>query len=85
MKDPLHNFKKALEKRFNIIQKKKTTGQRHGEKMKAELSLEQQFKLEVLKEDAKKLTKEQAQDYLIEIFRQMMVKDNLMRDLMKGL
>ena len=50
----------------------------------ASLSLEQQFKLEVLKDQVKGLTQEQAQDYLIEVFRQMMVKDNLMKQLLKG-
>ncbi len=50
----------------------------------ASLSLEQQFKLEVLKDQVKGLTQEQAQDYLIEVFRQMMVKDNLMKQLLKA-
>ncbi|AFZ48256.1 Phycobilisome degradation protein nblA [Cyanobacterium stanieri PCC 7202] len=49
----------------------------------ANLSLEQQFKLEVLKEQVKTLSQEQAQNYLIEVFRQMMVKDNLVKHLMK--
>jgi hypothetical protein len=48
------------------------------------LSLEQQFKLQVLTEQAKNLTREQAQEYLIEIFRQMMIKDNLMKQLLKN-
>ncbi|WP_017295016.1 NblA/ycf18 family protein [Geminocystis herdmanii] len=48
------------------------------------LSLEQQFKLEVLKDQVKKLSQEQAQEYLIEVFRQMMVKDNLMKQLFKN-
>jgi hypothetical protein len=50
----------------------------------ASLTLEQQFKLEVLKDQVKSLSREQAQDYLIEVFRQMMVKDNLMKQLLKG-
>jgi hypothetical protein len=50
----------------------------------AKLSLEQQFKLEVLKDQVKKLSQEQAQEYLIEVFRQMMVKDNLMKQLFKN-
>jgi uncharacterized protein YaaW (UPF0174 family) len=48
------------------------------------LSLEQQFKLEVLKDQVKKLSHEQAQEYLMEVFRQMMVKDNLMKQLLKN-
>lgn len=50
----------------------------------AKLSLEQQFKLEVLKDQVKNLSQEQAQEYLIEVFRQMMVKDNLMKQLFKN-
>lgn len=50
----------------------------------AKLTLEQQFKLEVLKDQVKKLSQEQAQEYLIEVFRQMMVKDNLMKQLLKN-
>ena len=48
------------------------------------LTLEQKFKLQVLKEQVKNLTQEQAQEYLIEVFRQMMVKDNLMKQMLKG-
>ena len=50
----------------------------------ATLSLEQQFKLQVLREQVKNLSQEQAQDYLIEVFRQMMVKDNLVKQLLKN-
>ena len=48
------------------------------------LSLEQQFKLQLLKEQVKQLTQAQAQEYLIEVFRQMMVKDNLMKQILKN-
>ena len=47
------------------------------------LSLEQQFKLQVLREQVKGLSLEQAQEYLVEVLRQSMVKDNLMRHWMK--
>ena len=50
----------------------------------ANLTLEQKFKLQVLKEQVEGLTKEQAQEYLLEVFRQMMVKDNLMKHLLKN-
>ena len=53
--------------------------------MSASLSLEQKFKLEVLKDQVKGLSQEQAQEYLIEVFRQMMVKDNLMKQMLKGI
>ncbi len=48
------------------------------------LSLEQQFKLQVLRDQVKSLTKEQAQEFLVELFRQMMVKDNLVKNLLKN-
>ncbi|MBR8826333.1 MAG: NblA/ycf18 family protein [Gomphosphaeria aponina SAG 52.96 = DSM 107014] len=48
------------------------------------LSLEQQFKLQVLQEQVKSLTKEQAQEYLMQMFQQMMVKDNLVKQLLKN-
>ncbi len=50
----------------------------------ANLTLEQKFKLQVLKDQVKNLSQEQAQEYLMEVFRQMMVKDNLMKQLLKG-
>ena len=40
-----------------------------------ELTLEQQFQLQVLKTQVKNLTLEESQEYLLEMFRQMMVKD----------
>ena len=49
-----------------------------------QLSLEQQFKLKVLQEQVEGLTKEQAQEYLLEMFRQMMIKDNLVKHLLKN-
>ncbi|MDJ0716780.1 MAG: NblA/ycf18 family protein [Prochloraceae cyanobacterium] len=48
------------------------------------LSLEQQFKLQILREQVKTLSKEQAQEFLLELFRQMMVKDNLVKQLLKN-
>lgn len=48
-----------------------------------QLSLEQQFKLQVLKEQVQNLSKEEAKEYLLEMFRQMMVKDNLFKQLIK--
>jgi hypothetical protein len=51
----------------------------------AELSLEQQFKLQVLKENVDKLTLSQAKEFLIEVLRQNMLKDNLMQILFKNI
>ena len=47
------------------------------------LTLEQQFQLEILRQDIERMSLEQAKEYLFEAFRQMMVKDNLFRDLFK--
>ncbi|MFK8185653.1 MAG: NblA/ycf18 family protein [Phormidesmis sp.] len=48
------------------------------------LSMEQQFKLKVLQDQVQNLSLEQAQDYVIEVMRQMMVKDNLVKHLLKN-
>ena len=48
------------------------------------LSMEQQFKLQVLSQEVQQMSHEQAQQYLIEILRQMMVKDNVVKKLFKG-
>ncbi|AFZ36385.1 MAG: hypothetical protein Kow0049_12800 [Stanieria sp.] len=50
----------------------------------AQLTLEQQFKLQVLRDQVQELSREQAQEYLLEMFRQMMVKDNLVKHLLKN-
>jgi hypothetical protein len=51
--------------------------------MPTSLSMEQQFKLQVLREQVKNLTLDQAQEYLIEVMRQSMVKENLLKHWMK--
>lgn len=48
------------------------------------LTLEQQFKLKILTEQVGQLSKEQAQQYLIELLRQGFVKDNLVKHLLKN-
>ena len=48
------------------------------------LSMEQQFKLHVLSQEVQQMSREQAQQYLIEVLRQMMVKDNVVKKLIKG-
>lgn len=48
------------------------------------LSLEQQFKLKVLQEQVSHLSLEEAQEYLVEVLRQSMVKDNLLRHWIKN-
>ena len=49
-----------------------------------QLSLEQQFRLKTLTEQVKSLSQEEAQTYLLEVLRQMMVKDNLVKQLLKN-
>ncbi|MBW4684183.1 MAG: NblA/ycf18 family protein [Komarekiella atlantica HA4396-MV6] len=48
-----------------------------------ELTLEQQFRLQNLKDQVKNLSREEAQEFLLEVLRQMMVKDNLVKHLIK--
>jgi hypothetical protein len=50
----------------------------------AKLSLEQEFKLQVLREQVQGLSREEAQDFLLELFRQMMIKDNIVKNLLKN-
>ncbi|WP_445251110.1 MULTISPECIES: NblA/ycf18 family protein [Microcoleus] len=49
------------------------------------LSMEQQFKLQVLREEVKRLSQDQAQEYLLEVMRQSMVKENLFKHWMKNM
>ena len=49
------------------------------------LSMEQQFKLQVLREEVKRLSQDQAQEYLLEVMRQNMVKENLLNYWMKNM
>jgi hypothetical protein len=48
-----------------------------------ELSLEQEFNLKVYEENVRNLSQEQAQEYLLEVLRQLMIKDNVIRHLIK--
>ncbi|MEB3177483.1 MAG: NblA/ycf18 family protein [Nostocaceae cyanobacterium] len=48
------------------------------------LTLEQEFNLKLYEEMAKKLSKEQAQEYLLEVLRQLMIKDNFLKQLMRS-
>ena len=55
----------------------------NNDKSLGQLTLEQQFQLEVIRKDIENMSLEQAKEYLFEAFRQMMVKDNLCRNLFK--
>jgi hypothetical protein len=50
----------------------------------AGLSFEQQFNLRVYKEQVEQLDLSTAQDMLLEVLRQLMVKDNLLREIIKN-
>ncbi|MEA5464826.1 NblA/ycf18 family protein [Leptothoe sp. PORK10 BA2] len=49
-----------------------------------DLTLEQQFQLHRIKTQLRELSQEQAQEYVVEMARQMMVKDNLVKHLLKS-
>ncbi len=48
------------------------------------LTLEQEFKLQMLEGQVRTLNLEQAQGYILELLRQMMVKENLVKDLLRA-
>ncbi|HEY9824360.1 MAG TPA: NblA/ycf18 family protein [Stenomitos sp.] len=48
-----------------------------------ELSLEQQFNVRAFAEQVKDLTQEQAQSFLVDMYRQMVVKEALYKSLLK--
>jgi Phycobilisome degradation protein nblA len=49
-----------------------------------ELSMEQQFNLRMYEGQVKDLSSEQAQNFLLEVMRQLMIKENVIKHLMKG-
>ncbi len=49
-----------------------------------ELSIEQQFQMRLMEESAQKMSREQMRDTLIQAARLLMVKDNVIRNLMKS-
>jgi uncharacterized protein YaaW (UPF0174 family) len=49
------------------------------------LSLEQQFNLKIYEEQVRNMSAEQSQTFLIEVMRQLMVKENIVKHLMKRL
>lgn len=48
-----------------------------------ELTLEQEFKLRVFEKQVQALTKKQSQEFLLETFRQLMLKDVLITRILK--
>ena len=49
-----------------------------------ELSLEQEFKLTIYNEKINKMDKENSHDYLIELLKQMMMLDNIIKHTVKN-
>ncbi|BAZ51572.1 NblA/ycf18 family protein [Nostoc sp. CENA67] len=47
------------------------------------LSLEQKFNLKVYEEQVKGLSQEQSQEFLLELLRQLMIKENVIKHLLK--
>ena len=48
------------------------------------LSLEQKFNLRAYEESVKSLDHQQAQEMLLEVLRQLMLKDNVIKNMIKG-
>jgi Phycobilisome degradation protein nblA len=46
--------------------------------------MEQQFNLRMYEGQVKDLSSEQAQNFLLEVMRQLMIKENVIKHLMKG-
>lgn len=51
--------------------------------IKPELSLEQRFNLKVYEEQVKNMNQDEAQSCLLEVLRQLMVKENVIKQLLK--
>jgi hypothetical protein len=49
-----------------------------------QLSLEQRFSAKMQESQVRELSREQAQEMLIELMRQLMIKDNVIKHLMKS-
>ncbi|HEY9613145.1 NblA/ycf18 family protein [Allocoleopsis sp.] len=49
-----------------------------------QLTLEQQFQMRLMEESAQRMSREQMQDILIQTARLLMVKENVIRDLLRN-
>lgn len=47
------------------------------------LSLEQEFNLKMFADQVQHMSREQAQEFLVKLYRNMVVRDNLYRDILK--
>ncbi len=48
-----------------------------------DLSMEQEFEIQKVQQEVRSLDREQALELLLEVSKTLMIKDNLIRDLMK--
>ena len=48
------------------------------------LTLEQQFTIRSFETQVQKMSREQAQEFLVQLYRQMMVKENMYKDFIKN-
>jgi hypothetical protein len=48
-----------------------------------ELSLEQKFSLRSFETQVKQMSREQAQDFLMQLYEQMLLKENMYKDFLK--
>jgi hypothetical protein len=48
-----------------------------------ELSLEQQFTLHSFANEVEKMSREQAQEFLVKLYKEMLVRENLYKDTLK--
>lgn len=48
-----------------------------------ELSLEQQFNIRSFETQVQRMSREQAQDFLIKLYEQMMVRENMYKEFLK--
>jgi hypothetical protein len=48
------------------------------------LTLEQQFQMRLIQESAEQMSREQMQEMVLQLAQLLMVKDNVIRDLVKG-
>lgn len=48
------------------------------------LTIEQQFHLQVLSQEIRQMSREQAQQHLMELLHHLMVKDNVVKQILKG-
>jgi acyl-CoA-binding protein len=51
--------------------------------MPMDLNLEQRFNLKLYEEQVKGLSQEESQQFLLEVLRQLMVKDNMIKHLLR--